>query len=146
MPAPLPRPPSPDAFDALADPMRRTLLQLLADGEQPVGALVEALNTIKPMSQSAVSQHLKVLRDAGLVTARAVGTRRLYALDADGIREAAGWLAGLVNRRSNFDQPLGALATEVARGRRTAHDSANANANNTANDGTQVTPAATSTG
>lgn len=137
-------PPAPVAFDALADPMRRSVLQLLADGGQPVGALVDALNTIKPMSQSAVSQHLKVLRDAGLVTVRADGTRRLYALDVDGIGGAAGWLTTLINHRGSFAQPLDALATEVARGRRTT----NATANNTGNDSAsaKVTPAATSTG
>jgi DNA-binding transcriptional ArsR family regulator len=69
------------AFGALADPTRRQLLVLLRDGEQSVAWLTGQL----PVSQSAVSQHLKVLREAGLVDVRAAGTRRLYRVDRDGL-------------------------------------------------------------
>ncbi len=99
-------------FDALGDPTRRQILELLASGEQPAGSVVEAL----PISQPAVSQHLKVLREARLVTVRAEGTRRLYAIDPAGIDAAQAWLGTLSS--DPFRQPLDALETEVARGKR----------------------------
>lgn len=105
-------------FAALGDGTRRRLLELLADGEHPVGTLVAALAGERSISQSAVSQHLRVLRDAGLVRVRSDGTRRLYALEPAAIDEAASWLTALVER-APFTQPLDALATEVARGART---------------------------
>src|SRR4051812_39381890 len=104
-----------DVFDALGDPTRRKILGLLAGREQPAGAIVSALPSI---SQPAVSQHLKVLRDAGLVTARAEGTRRFYAIDEAGVEAARAWLARLADPLAPFAQPLDALATEVARGKR----------------------------
>ena len=106
------------AFAALGDPVRRRILELLVDGEQAVGTLVTALASQHPISQPAVSQHLRVLRDAGLVRVRADGARRLYALDLDGLAEAADWLTQLIEGAVPFVQPLDALATEVARGRR----------------------------
>ena len=104
-------------FDALGEPVRRLILELLAAGEQPVGPLVTALRSRMPISQPAVSQHLKVLLEAGLVSVRASGTRRLYALDQAGLDAARAWLAGLTDPLGPFAQPLDALATEVARGR-----------------------------
>ena len=71
-----------------------------------------------PISQPAVSQHLKVLRDAGLISVRAEGTRRLYAIDEAGVAAAQAWLAHLGDPLAPFAQPLDALETEVARGRR----------------------------
>ena len=106
------------AFEALGDPTRRRILELLAAGERPAGELVAALQARSPISQPAVSQHLKVLREAGLVSARADGTRRLYALDQAGLGAAQAWLARLADPLEPFAQPLDALATEVARGRR----------------------------
>jgi len=105
-------------FDALGDGSRRRILGLLSVGEQPVGVLVRALGVETPISQPAVSQHLKVLRDAGLVTVRAERNRRLYAIDDRGLRVAQDWLAWLADPVAAFAQPLDALATEVARGRR----------------------------
>ncbi len=105
-------------FDALGDPTRRRILELLSDGEQSVTTLVTALSVTRPLSQPAVSQHLRVLRDAGLVRVRADGTRRLYRLVADGVDDAVSWLESLRVARSAFDQPLDALETEVRRGRR----------------------------
>lgn len=105
-------------FEALGDPTRRQILALLATGEQPAGAVVEALQAGAPISQPAVSQHLKALRDAGLVTVRAEGTRRLYTIDQAGIDAAQAWLTQLADPLKPFAQPLDALATEVARGRR----------------------------
>lgn len=102
-------------FDALGEPTRRQILELLAAGEQPAGTIAAALTSI---SQPAVSQHLKVLRDAGLVTVRAEGTRRYYAVDSAGVDGARAWLARLSDPLAPFAQPLDALATEVARGKR----------------------------
>ena len=106
-------------FEALGEPVRRLILELLAAGEQPVGPLVAALQSRAPISQPAVSQHLKVLLEASLVSVRASGTRRLYALDQKGLDAAQTWLAGLTDPLGPFAQPLDALATEVARGRKT---------------------------
>ena len=105
-------------FEALGDPVRRIVLELLADGERPAGEIVALLQPRAPISQPAVSQHLKVLREAGLLRMRAEGTRRLYALHPAGVDAARAWLARLADPLEPFDQPLDALATEVARGRR----------------------------
>ncbi|MDT3444423.1 MULTISPECIES: helix-turn-helix transcriptional regulator [unclassified Pseudofrankia] len=106
-------------FEALGEPVRRQILEFLATGEQPVGTVVAALRARTPISQPAVSQHLKVLRAAGLVTVRAEGTHRYYALDQAGLDAARDWLAALsADPLAPFAQPLDALATEVARGRR----------------------------
>jgi DNA-binding transcriptional ArsR family regulator len=105
-------------FEALGEPVRRFILELLAAGEQPAGTIVAALQPRAPMSQPAVSQHLKVLREARLVSVRAEGTRRFYVLDQAGLDAAEAWLARLVDPLGPFAQPLDALATEVARGRR----------------------------
>ena len=105
-------------FEALGDPTRRRILELLAAGEQTVGQLVTALRAGGPISQPAVSQHLRVLRDAHLVEVRAEGTRRFHALDPEGTEAATAWLTHLGDPLAPFAQPLDALATEVARGRR----------------------------
>ena len=68
-------------LSALADPTRRTIFERVAERPQAVGELAGEL----PVSRPAVSQHLKVLKDAGLVTDRAVGTRRIYAVDPEGL-------------------------------------------------------------
>lgn len=109
---------SPAPLDALGDPTRRRILEHLADGEQTVGTLVTSLAAERPISQPAVSQHLRVLRDAGLVRVRAESTRRWYAIDPSGVEVAHAWLGDLVARRGPFAQPLDALDTEVARGHR----------------------------
>ena len=76
------------AYAALADPSRRTILDLLRGGERPVGDLVAHLG----LSQPGVSKHLKVLRESGLVAVRRDGKRRLYGLRAEPLAEVAGWL------------------------------------------------------
>lgn len=111
-----------NVFEALGDPVRRSVLVLLASGEQAAGEIVDAVRAHTPISQPAVSQHLKQLRRAGLVQVRAEGTRRLYALDEDGLESARTWLAGLIDPLGAFAQPLDALATEVARGKRRRRD------------------------
>jgi DNA-binding transcriptional ArsR family regulator len=75
-------------FEALAEPNRRRILDVLRSGERPAGDLVEAL----AISQPGVSKHLKTLRDAGLVSVRAEGQRRLYRLKPDGLAELEAWL------------------------------------------------------
>ena len=105
-------------FEALGDATRRQVLVLLSAGEQPAGAIVTALQARAPISQPAVSQHLAVLRNAGLVRVRAEGTRRFYALDDAGLASARGWLAQLTDPLGSAGQPLDALATEVTRGAR----------------------------
>lgn len=112
-------------FEALGDPVRRRLLELLTAGERPAGALVDALRAETRISQPAVSQHLRVLRDARLVTVRAEGSRRLYAIDDAGLDVVRLWLTRFGDP---FAQPLDALATEVARGRRARRRGAGAEA------------------
>jgi DNA-binding transcriptional ArsR family regulator len=103
------------AFDVLGDPVRRRILELLAEGEMTSGAVSEVIRAEFGISQPAVSQHLKVLRDSGFATVRAEGTRRLYAVDSAPLQEVDAWL----DRFRRFWTPhLDALGTELARGRR----------------------------
>ncbi|CAN5202650.1 metalloregulator ArsR/SmtB family transcription factor [soil metagenome] len=76
------------ALTALADPTRRAVFERLAEGPQPVNAIARGL----PVSRPAVSQHLKVLKDAGLITDRAEGTRRVYQIDPSGLGAIRAWL------------------------------------------------------
>ena len=110
-------------------------MDLLAGGEQTVGALVASMQRDAPISQPAVSQHLKVLRNAGLVSVRPEGTRRLYFLDERGLEAAQRWLASLADPLAPFAQPLDALATEVARGRRARRQDAGRSSAQRASDG-----------
>jgi DNA-binding transcriptional ArsR family regulator len=103
------------AFDVLGDPVRRRILELLAEGERSSGEVTEVIRAQFGISQPAVSQHLKVLRDNGFATVRPAGARRLYAVDDTALREADEWLG----RFRRFWVPhLSAMATEVARGKR----------------------------
>jgi DNA-binding transcriptional ArsR family regulator len=103
------------ALDILGDPVRRRIIELLADGERSAGAIGEVVQSEFGISQPAVSQHLRVLRDAGFATVRPEGTRRLYAVDPGPLEAADAWFDPF--RR--FWQPhLDALGTELARGRR----------------------------
>ena len=103
------------AFDVLGDPVRRRILELLAEGELASGGVVAVISAEFGITQSAVSQHLKVLRDNGFATVRPEGARRLYAVDDTALREADAWLG----RFRRFWTPhLDALATELARGKR----------------------------
>ena len=108
------------AFEVLADPVRRRILELLAEGERSSGALTEVIRAEFAITQPAVSAQLKVLRDNGFATVRAEGTRRLYALDPTGPAAADEWLARLRTTPAEafLSQRLDALATELARGRR----------------------------
>ncbi|MFD7656222.1 ArsR/SmtB family transcription factor [Actinosynnema sp. NPDC059797] len=103
------------AFDVLGDPVRRRILELLADGELASGAVTEVVRREFGISQPAVSQHLRVLREHGFARVRAEGNRRLYAVDARGLREVDEWLDRF---RRFWSGHLDALATELARGKR----------------------------
>lgn len=103
------------AFDVLGDPVRRRILELLADGELSSGAVCEVIRAEFGISQPAVSQHLRVLRDNGFAVVRPAGTRRLYAVRPEGLRDVDAWLERF---RRFWSPPLDALATEVARGKR----------------------------
>jgi DNA-binding transcriptional ArsR family regulator len=103
------------AFDVLGDPVRRRILELLADGELAAGEIGAVVQAEFGISQPAVSQHLRVLRDNGFTTVRAAGTRRLYAVDATPLQEVDAWLE---RYRRFWTQRLDALETELARGRR----------------------------
>ena len=103
------------ALDVLGDPVRRRILELLADGEAQAGELGRVIQAEFGISQPAVSQHLRVLRESGFATVRPEGTRRLYAIDPTPLAEADAWFAAF----RQFWQPrLDALGTELARGRR----------------------------
>jgi DNA-binding transcriptional ArsR family regulator len=103
------------AFDVLGDPVRRRILELLADGEQAAGSLSAVIQSEFGISQPGVSQHLRVLRDNGFTTVRADGARRLYALDPAPLQEVDLWLDSF---RRFWTPHLDALATELARGKR----------------------------
>jgi DNA-binding transcriptional ArsR family regulator len=102
-------------FDVLADPVRRRILELLGRGEMASGEVVEAIGAEFGITQPAVSQHLKVLRESGFARVRAEAQRRLYTVDTVGLQAADAW----VGQFRNFWEPkLDALATEIARGKR----------------------------
>lgn len=103
-------------FDVLGDPVRRRILELLAEREHASGEVVVVIAREFGITQPAVSQHLKVLRDSGFATVRVDGTRRLYAVDPRPLADANAWLDRF---RHFWDHPLDALATEIARGKRT---------------------------
>ena len=103
------------AFDILGDPTRRRILQLLADGERSAGDVTAVIQAEFGISQAAVSQHLRVLRENGFATVRPDGTRRIYAVEGESLKSVDEWLEQF---RQFWAQPLDALATELARGRR----------------------------
>ncbi|MGW0712424.1 ArsR/SmtB family transcription factor [Streptomyces sp. NPDC002643] len=103
------------AFDVLGEPVRRRILELLAEGERTAGEVSEVIRAEFGISQPGVSQHLKVLRENGFATVRPEGARRLYAVNSEPLRDIDAWL----DRFRRFWTPrLDALGTEVARGKR----------------------------
>src|SRR5215470_20368380 len=96
------------AFDVLGDPVRRRILELLADGEMTSGAVCEVISAEFGISQPGVSQHLKVLRDNGFASVRPEGTRRLYAVEPAPLEELDMWLSQF---RAFWAQHLDALGT-----------------------------------
>ena len=100
-----------DGFTAIAEPTRRSILDLLRDGDSDVTALVAALGLRQPL----VSKHLKVLRDAGAVQVEVAGKRRVYRLTADPLPEVLAWCAPYVETwRESFDRLERALDEEEA--------------------------------
>ncbi|HEX9848414.1 MAG TPA: metalloregulator ArsR/SmtB family transcription factor [Acidimicrobiia bacterium] len=101
-----------DPFNAIAEPRRRQILDLLIEGERPVSEIVAAL----PVSQPQVSKHLKVLKEVGLVKSRSEGKRRLYRVDAVALKPMHTWLERyeeLWNQRlDRLDQYLNTLQTK----------------------------------
>jgi DNA-binding transcriptional ArsR family regulator len=95
-----------DGWAALADPTRRTIFELLAARPRAVGELADVL----PVTRPAVSQHLKLLKSAGLVLDRAEGTRRIYRVDPEGLRELRAqldrfWNEALATFKQLVEQP-----------------------------------------
>lgn len=103
------------AFDVLGDPVRRRILELLAEGERSSGEVVEAVGAEFGIGQPAVSMQLKVLREHGFASVRAEGRRRLYAIESAPLAQVDAWLAPF---RRFWEQRLDALDTELRRGRR----------------------------
>jgi DNA-binding transcriptional ArsR family regulator len=104
------------ALHALADPTRRRIVELLAEGERSAGEIAAEFSTSRP----GVSRHLRVLREQGVVRVRERGQRRLYSLDPAPLEELEEWLA---RYRSFWTNRLDALDTEI---RRQGRDSATA--------------------
>ena len=104
-----------EAFDVLGDPVRRRILELLAEGERAAGDVGATVQAEFRLTQPAVSRHLRVLREGGFARMRPDGRRRVYAIDTAGLEHAEGWLADL---RAQWSQRLDALETEIRRGRR----------------------------
>lgn len=103
------------ALDVLGDPVRRRILELLAEGESSAGELGARVQEEFGITQPAVSQHLRVLREAGFTTVRPAGTRRLYAVNPTSLEAAAAWFESF---RRFWLPKLDALGTEIARGKR----------------------------
>jgi len=105
------------ALQALSDGGRRKILEVLAEGEAPAGELAALL----PIARPGVSRHLRVLREAGLVTVRQEAQRRIYSLRAEPLADVDQWLG---RYRARWSQRLDALDTEVRRGKRQQRSSA----------------------
>jgi DNA-binding transcriptional ArsR family regulator len=103
------------AFDVLGDPVRRRILELLVGGERSSGDIVDVIRAEFGITQPAVSQHLRVLRESGFARVRPEGTRRLYTVEAGPLQDVDRWLQPF---RDFWTQRLDALGTELARGRR----------------------------
>ena len=103
------------AFDVLGDPVRRRILELLATSEQRSGDVVKVIQSEFGITQAAVSQHLRVLRENGFASVRVDGSRRIYSVNVRPLQEVDEWL----NRFRSFWEPkLDALETEIARGKK----------------------------
>ena len=104
------------AFDVLGDPVRRRILELIVEDERSSGDVARVIRAEFGITQPAVSQHLRVLREIGFARVRAEGTLRLYAVEAAPLQDVDRWLQPF---RHFWTQRLDALGTELARGRRT---------------------------
>lgn len=102
-------------FDVLSDPVRRRILELLGSREMASGEVVEAIGAEFGITQAAVSQHLKVLRESGFARVRPDAQRRLYSVNPQGFQAVEAWVGQF---RAFWEPKLDALATEIARGKR----------------------------
>lgn len=112
------------SIEALADPVRRRVLELVATDELPAGQITEVVGAEFGISQPGTSRHLRVLREAGLVRVRVERSRRLYAIEPSGLAEVEQWLQHL---RTLWSTAFTSLETEVARGKRVANQSSGDN-------------------
>jgi DNA-binding transcriptional ArsR family regulator len=103
------------AFDVLSDPVRRRALELMARREQTSGEIVKVVEAEFGISQSGVSQHLRVLRDSGFASVRKEGTKRCYSINPAAFDDVEAWLNQL---RHYWGSKMDSLATEVERGKR----------------------------
>jgi DNA-binding transcriptional ArsR family regulator len=103
------------AFDVLGDPVRRRILELLAEDERASGDVVIVIQREFGISQPAVSQHLRVLRESGFAHVRSEGPRRIYSVDATPLKQIDEWVDRF---RGFWSVKLDALAVEVARGKK----------------------------
>jgi len=103
------------ALDVLGNPVRRRILELLADGERASGEVVETVQAEFGITQPAVSQHLRVLRENGFATVRVEGARRVYLVDVALLNQVDAWLEQF---RAAWERRLDSLSTEIARGAR----------------------------
>ncbi|CAM3508783.1 metalloregulator ArsR/SmtB family transcription factor [Kibdelosporangium persicum] len=99
---------------AVADPVRRQILEMLRTGPLPAGEIANRFSITRP----AISRHLRVLRESGLVRDETVGRQRVYALDPDRLTELSEWVASMVAPVAAWEHRLDALETEVYRTRR----------------------------
>ncbi len=104
-----------NAFDVLGDPVRRRILEILAEDRHASGEIVAIVGQEFGITQSAVSQHLRILRDHGFATVEVAGPRRIYEIDPTPIVEVDQWLAHF---RRFWEPRFEALAVEVERGKR----------------------------
>jgi DNA-binding transcriptional ArsR family regulator len=102
------------AFDVLSDPVRRRALELIAKSERASGDIVKVVEAEFGITQSAVSQHLRVLRDSGFALVRKDGARRCYSINPAGFEEVEAWLCKL---RRYWGPRMEALAAEVESGK-----------------------------
>jgi DNA-binding transcriptional ArsR family regulator len=103
------------AFDVLGNPVRRRILELLAEGEHRSGELFDAIHDEFGITQAGVSQHLAILRESGFANVRVDGPRRVYSVDAEPLEAVHAWLDQF---RMFWEPRLEALETEIARGKR----------------------------
>lgn len=104
-----------NAFDVLSDPVRRRTLELISQKEHASGEIVKVVEAEFGISQSAVSQHLRILRDTGFAKVRKDGAKRCYEIDPSGFDDVNDWLDQL---QHFWASKMDALATEIERGKR----------------------------
>src|SRR6266498_1118080 len=110
------------AFDVLGDPVRRRILELLADGERSAGEITSTVQREFGITQPAVSMHLRVLRESGFTSVRPEGTRRLYAVDSGPLREVDEWLEPFRRSWSESFERLDELLEKMKEGKSDGDD------------------------